>query len=85
MENLIQISEFRERKRAASFVNDMLIARVTGACSSPATPETKTDPRNPIAPYGDGCSGMDSSTGSGRAPLRAAPVLLRVSCETSPE
>ena len=37
MHNVVHLSDFKERRTAAKFVQDMLIARVTGVCATPAT------------------------------------------------
>jgi hypothetical protein len=66
MQNVLQLSEFRERKRLAQFTQNMLLARVTGAQVSPATADTNRDPRNPYATSrqsDDAYSVPDSSTG----------------------
>ncbi len=82
---VLQLSEFRERRERSRFFRDMLIARVTGAQASPATPESASDPRNPIAPCDAGYSGSGSNTGSGRALHRDALALQHGSYASSRE
>jgi hypothetical protein len=77
MQNVVHLLEFKRHHAAKKFVQDMLIARVTGACATPATAESSSDPENPIAPCGDGYSEVGSSTGSGHALLQDAPVPHR--------
>lgn len=86
MTSIVSMSEFKERRNAARFAQDMLISRVTGMHAMPATPETDADPRNPIkTPCDDGCLARVANARSGLVPHRDAPVLLPVSCETSAE
>jgi len=85
MQNVVHLSEFKHRRATTKFVQDMLIARVTGAYATPATAESSADPRNPIAPCGGGYSRSDSSTGSGRALHRDVPAPRLAWCDSLPE
>ena len=88
MSDILQLSEFRERKRLAEFTQTMFLARVTGARVSPATTSTDNDPCNPYVTSPQ-CDGEYSAEGanirSGRVLHQDAPVRPPESYESSRE